>query len=554
MANTRDFTGKNRKFTGTKGIVAPKGTTGQRVGSESGELRFNSTTNLLEYYTGTEWKSIDAPPTITNFSVNGGGNVTSTFFTPDSSILTVAINGSLFDVTGGTVLFVGTGGGDVSPITTTRTSSNLFTITVNSNSFSNTFEPYDLKVTNGSGLSATLENCINSDAAPAFVTASGNIGSVWNGRVISGSTLNCSATDADGDTITYSITSGSLPGTGLSLSSSTGYITGTLGSNPTQQDYTFTVSAATTSQTTTRSFTLTVSAAPSGGTITTTGGNTYHVFTSSGNLVLPAAFGPMQALLVGGGGGGGHWVGAGGGGGGMVDFPSAAAYTIPAGTHPVTVGAGAPGDTGPSDGASGGDSYFTVSGTNILTAIGGGSGGSYTRNANNSGGNGGGRGNDSNANGTGVQTTATTSPLGNSVSANSRTYGFGYAGGSTSSPEGYGQHGGGGCSGVQEGGGNGQDGRNVSWASFLNIGTNSGNSGSSGGYFGGGGGCGHHSGGGVGTGGVGGGATGNSNTPSKAANGLANTGGGGGGNGLPGGSGGEGGNGGTGVVIISYPS
>jgi len=58
MANSRDFTGKNRKFTGTKSIIVPKGTTGQRVGSESGELRFNTTINEVEFYTGTVWKSM----------------------------------------------------------------------------------------------------------------------------------------------------------------------------------------------------------------------------------------------------------------------------------------------------------------------------------------------------------------------------------------------------------------------------------------------------------------------------------------------------------------
>ena len=45
MANSRDFTGKNRKFTGTTGIILPKGTTGERVSSNSGEIRFNTTTN-----------------------------------------------------------------------------------------------------------------------------------------------------------------------------------------------------------------------------------------------------------------------------------------------------------------------------------------------------------------------------------------------------------------------------------------------------------------------------------------------------------------------------
>jgi len=44
MADSRDITGKNRKFTGTDSIKLPTGTTGQRVDA-AGNLRFNSTTN-----------------------------------------------------------------------------------------------------------------------------------------------------------------------------------------------------------------------------------------------------------------------------------------------------------------------------------------------------------------------------------------------------------------------------------------------------------------------------------------------------------------------------
>ena len=58
MADLRDFTGKNRKFTGTASVKLPEGTTAQRVDLQ-GALRFNTTTGLAEYYTGTLWKSIE---------------------------------------------------------------------------------------------------------------------------------------------------------------------------------------------------------------------------------------------------------------------------------------------------------------------------------------------------------------------------------------------------------------------------------------------------------------------------------------------------------------
>ena len=52
MANLRDFTGKNRKFTGSIGERISVGTTGERDTSTYGHgtLRFNTTTSLLEYY------------------------------------------------------------------------------------------------------------------------------------------------------------------------------------------------------------------------------------------------------------------------------------------------------------------------------------------------------------------------------------------------------------------------------------------------------------------------------------------------------------------------
>ena len=73
MSDLRDFTGKNRKFTGTSGIrVSDEGSgPGDRV-NEKGRLRFNDTTDLLEYYNGTDWKSIDAPPVVNSFSIDGG--------------------------------------------------------------------------------------------------------------------------------------------------------------------------------------------------------------------------------------------------------------------------------------------------------------------------------------------------------------------------------------------------------------------------------------------------------------------------------------------------
>ena len=58
---------ENISDTGTAGTKVASGTTAQR-GSTAGQIRFNTTTGLAEYYDGTNFKSIDSPPTITAVS------------------------------------------------------------------------------------------------------------------------------------------------------------------------------------------------------------------------------------------------------------------------------------------------------------------------------------------------------------------------------------------------------------------------------------------------------------------------------------------------------
>ena len=549
---------------GDGGVGVSTMTTAERnslSGVKKGQIIFNEDLNLAQYYDGTSWKSIDSPPVVNNFTLDGGSAVTSAFI--DASAggnATIVVNGSLFDTSAAVVDFVGTSE-TLSTASIVRNSTSQLTVTVARSGFDNTNEPYAIRVTNGSGLSSTLSDAINQDRPPTFNTAAGNLSLAFNGVAYS---ADAGATDPDGDTITHSITSGSLP-SGLSLNSTNGAITGTP-SGSSAGNYAITVQAATSGATVTRNFVVPLVTPPSGGSITDTGGYRYHAFTSSGTLTFFTGFTPnIEIFMMGAGGGGGSWVPGGGGAGGCVNLDSPASYTTSVQQYTVTVGAGGLGQLNPGGynwGSSqtaaitGGDtSIREAGGTYILTAIGGGRGGSYNTGGSNgvqNGGCGGGRGIASQSDGSGVQTSATTSPLGTPVSANSRTYGIGYAGGSSSSNEGYGQEGGGGLTNTERGSGSGKNGIEFSWVSFLNQGTNSSNSPDSGGYFGGGGGAGNHSGGTVGSGGVGGGVQGNSNTGSKAPSGYSNTGGGGGGGGRPGGSPSEGGNGGSGILILRY--
>ena len=114
-------------------------------------------------------------------------------------------------------------------------------------------------------------------------------------------------------------------------------------------------------------------ALPSGGTKTTSGGYTYHTFTSSGNFVNTIASLSTEFLLVAGGGGGGSGDdgsggGSGAGAGGAIDGTA----TLNVGTYGVVIGGGGAGGQrsgGGNVGTNGSNSTF-----NSNTAIGGGFG------------------------------------------------------------------------------------------------------------------------------------------------------------------------------------
>ncbi len=376
MSDIRDFSGKNRKFTGTNGIKLPTGTTGQRV-DEAGRLRFNSTTNLAEYYDGTDWKSIDAPPTITGFTIDGGSSVTSSVIDRTAGgDATIVLSGSNFDTTSATVVFEPeAGGSNVSAQSITRTNSSSFTVTVTRSDFLEANDPYAIKLTNGSGLAATLASALDVNVAPVFATSAGSLGSAFNGIAVGSTSLNASATDADGDTITYSITAGSLPA-GLSLNTSTGYITGTPSATGTE---TFTIQAGTANGNSTREFSITVADLPTGGTITTSGDLRIHTFNSGANFVTAADL-TVDVLVIGGGGGGSGGSttsNAGGGGGGGGGAAVKTSLSLPAGTYAATVGAGGAGNftnASSSQGAAGNGGTSSFSTVSATGGSGGGSG------------------------------------------------------------------------------------------------------------------------------------------------------------------------------------
>ena len=415
MSDIRDFTGKNRRFTGTNSIRLPNGTTAQRIGSEAGEIRFNTTLNLAEYYTGTAWKAIDAPPAINGVSVDGRTATASSdsqyVNTNAGGTVNIVITGSGFDDLNSTVTIVGVGG-NVTPTATTIDSTSQITITCTRSDFSESNDPYTIRVTNPSALFAELTGVIDATALPVFATASGSLGEVYQSST-NPTLSSAAATDADSDTITYSITSGALP-SGMSINSSTGAITGT---PDTIELASFTVQAGTSKGNATRAFTINVVANPfimgSGGTETTDGDFKVHTFTSPGTFTVSNAGTPtgsttVEYLIVGGGAAGGQGCGSGGGGAGgyRTNYPApgpTGGQPVSATSYPVSVGGGGSGVSAQNT-AQVGANGSTSSVFSITSAGGGGgAGNSGTPPTGNPGGSGGGGGHGSGGGGTGNQ-------------------------------------------------------------------------------------------------------------------------------------------------------
>ena len=151
---------------------------------------FNHTTNLMEYYNGTTWIAIDTPPTVT--SVNN----TNISATQIASGFDLVITGTFF-ASGATVQFIGNDGTSHTSPTVAVNSTTQITARVHS-SVSNSNEPYDVKVTNQSGLASTLEDAFNVNAAPVWTTNAGNLATIADNAT--GTHATVAATDPESDT------------------------------------------------------------------------------------------------------------------------------------------------------------------------------------------------------------------------------------------------------------------------------------------------------------------------------------------------------------------
>ena len=502
---------KNTTINDTGHLTTASGTEAQRPASPVvGMVRYNSTGAVLEQYTANGWQGIEAPPTVSNFS----GIIN------QDTDTTITITGSNFK-SGSLVYVEGAATSNISRgLTTTFVSSTSLTATTNAASVNYVgAASFDIKVVNPSGLSAVLAAVGNVDRDPVWSTAVGSLGTVYDSTRTS-RTFNLSASDPDGNTITYSTVSGSLPG-GMSLNTSTGAITGTVTAVGSDTTYSFTIRASSTSGGLTsnvdRAFSILVKA-PVITSYTATGGNTFSV---------PTGISSVQVLVVAGGGGGGGATGfeAGGGGGAGGFVYNASAPVTPGGTVPVNVGSGGAAQLNTPTAALNPASNGNPSAFGPITANGGGSGGGQYYGGVGGGSGGGRSGNSSQSIGAGTAGQGNNGGAGTNNTSNS-------AGGA-----------GGGASGIG-GDASGNTGGTGGAGSANSI------TGSSVTYAGGGGGAGSESGGAGGPGGSGGGGAGSSSYSGTATPGTTNRGGGGGGGCGPSQS--PVSTGGPGIVIVRY--
>ena len=239
----------------TTGIITASGRIGVGTNTTSernalpekkkGQLIFNETTSLMQYYDGNNWVSIDAPPVVS--SVNNA-NPTDTQIAAGFDMV---ITGEGFK-SGATVKFIGNDGTTYTSPTVTFNSATQLTARLHA-SVSNAKEPYDVKVTNLSGLSNTLEDAFNVNSKPIWSTSAGSLGSVVEGA---NANITVAATDPESDTIAYSETTSNLSGAGFSLNSSSGLISGTAAAVSGDTTTSFTLRATSSGQTADRSFSI----------------------------------------------------------------------------------------------------------------------------------------------------------------------------------------------------------------------------------------------------------------------------------------------------------
>ena len=255
LGNSVSF--ENINDTGTEGTKVASGTTAQR-GSTTGQWRYNSETGFFEgRNTDGTFSTLQPDPVVSSVDDGevdsaGGGNQT------------IVVTGQNF-TTGGTIAFVGSSA-EFNASTTTFNSATQVTAVAPKASFLNAQEPYKVRFTSAGGkIGISAVGLISVDNAPAWTTSAGTIATIQDSATGTHATL--AATDAEGDTVTYSETGGTnITGAGLSLNSANGQITGDPTNVGSSTTVSFTGRATAGSKTTDRSFNIIINPTLDGST------------------------------------------------------------------------------------------------------------------------------------------------------------------------------------------------------------------------------------------------------------------------------------------------
>ena len=233
----------------------PAGTTAQRPGSPAtGMIRLNTDNDALEHYADGTWIGFaGSTPTI-----SGIGPTTAA-----ETGTTITVTGTNFQA-GAVVKLIGTNATQVNAASTTVNSSTEIQFTTPALLVAN--EPYDVKVVNTNGGSATLSDILDAGGLPSWTTAAGSLGNIDDDAT--GTHFTLVATDPDGTAITFAETTSALTGAGLSLNSTTGAISGDPTDVSSLTTYNFDVDASDSVNTTSRSFSIIVNPILDGSTQT----------------------------------------------------------------------------------------------------------------------------------------------------------------------------------------------------------------------------------------------------------------------------------------------
>ena len=245
----------NISDSGTEGLKLPVGTTAQR-GSTEGQFRYNSDTDSFEGRNNSQFIALESAVTLSSISP---ANFTPSENTSGNNNLVLTGSGFL---SGAVVSVIGNNGTSVNASSTTVNSATQITAVIPTLNAS--LEPFDVKVTNASGNVAQLDNVLVINTSPVWNTATGTLATINDTATGTHATVN--ATDADGQTITYSETTSVLSGSGLSLNTSNGQISGDPTNVNANTTYSFTLGASDGEQTVTRNFNIVVNKTLDGST------------------------------------------------------------------------------------------------------------------------------------------------------------------------------------------------------------------------------------------------------------------------------------------------